>query len=68
MMPEWVGTWTVSVVNGIGEVVASEELKYAAAPVEAEAPAAGAPAEASTTSVADTTAVETEATSSETAQ
>ncbi|HEX7026986.1 MAG TPA: DUF2914 domain-containing protein [Gammaproteobacteria bacterium] len=42
MMPEWVGTWTVSVVNGAGEVVASETLNYSAASEEAESAAAAA--------------------------
>lgn len=45
MLPEWTGTWTVSVVNGAGQVLTSETLNYTAAPAAAEEPAA-APAEA----------------------
>jgi hypothetical protein len=30
MLPEWVGSWKVSVVNGNGDVVASETLNYTA--------------------------------------
>lgn len=63
MMPEWEGTWTVSVVNGNGDVVASETLAYSA--TSAEAAAAATPAEASTnastTAVADNVAIEADA-------
>lgn len=61
MMPEWVGTWTVSVVNGNGEVVASETFDYSAA--SGEAVSAAASEEVAVDSMA-----EAEATQSETAQ
>lgn len=49
MMPEWVGTWKVSVVNGNGDVVASQTLDYTAASTQAAA-------QADTTTVADSAA------------
>lgn len=51
MMPEWVGTWKVSVINGNGDVVASETLNYTAASTQAAA-------QTDTTTVADSAAEE----------
>lgn len=71
MMPEWVGTWTVSVVNGSGKVVDSETLTYAAAPAM-EAAASATPAEstkeAGTMAVTDNVTMEADAEPSESAQ
>lgn len=61
MMPEWGGAWTVSVVNGNGDVVASETLNYTPAPAEAAA-------KVDTTAVADDAAIEVDAEPSENAQ
>ncbi len=35
LMPEWTGTWTVSVVNGSGSVISTETFEYQQAPVAA---------------------------------
>lgn len=42
LLPEWTGTWTVSVLNGAGQVLTSKTLNYIAAPAAAAAPAAEA--------------------------
>lgn len=53
MLPEWVGSWKVSVINGNGDVVASETLNYTAS--------TEASAQADTTTVADSAAAEADA-------
>jgi hypothetical protein len=40
MQPDWLGTWTVEVVNGSGKVIASSSIEHKAAPAEPPVPLA----------------------------